>query len=58
MEQAVVFLLYHFTNMLKIHFIRSGKLLPEKKKKKEQLGLHFHSLIGLSVKADQVEFDG
>lgn len=41
--------------MVKIHFIRSGKLLPEKR---EQLGLHFHLLVGLSVKAGQAEFDG
>lgn len=49
------FLLYHSTNMLKICFIRSGKLLPEKK---EQLELNFHLLVGLSVKIGQVEFDG
>lgn len=49
------FLLYHSTNVLKIHFIRSGKLLPEKKR---QLRFHFHWLVGLSVKAGQVKFRG
>lgn len=48
-------LLYHSTNMLKICFIGSGKLLPEKK---AQLELNFHLLVGLSVKVGQVEFDG
>lgn len=58
MEQAVMFLGFYCTvstNMLKISFIRSGKLLPDKK---EQPGLHFHLLVGLSVRAGHVEFAG
>lgn len=54
-SDALGFLLHHSTNMLKMCFIGSGRLLPEKK---EQLGLRVDLCVGLSVKAGQVEFDG